>query len=553
MTVFNSFFLLFKNDAAKSKKDVADLEKQIDSLRAKGKARSEEENKQLKDATARHKEIQKNMKETQQATEKLGESLVTAAAAYVSFSAIKAGIVNTAEFNRNLTVQSRNLQQTTKDMRAYSAATEKAGGTQEELLGFVESKTRQAASSGLGPFDMKKYFQGLRNYMRGMDNAAKLAVLSDQGITGPGLTSLALASDADFDKRIKEMYELAQATGAADRAATEFGESSDALGQSLKTYWSTVGESVLPVITEGNNALTEFFHTISENKDVANSVFAGMLATLTAISTMLPRIIYGIGAMGGAAAAAGLTATGVTAVGASAYAIPRLSLEGGRAIGRGLNRYLGRGDENGYLPGQEGYSGGKKAGDTGGDAMSFWMSQGYTRAQAAGIVANEHHESGGDPMARGDGGKAHGLYQWHPDRRARIKAATGIDVSNASAADQRRAAAWEMKYEPIFDDDVFRQLQSPDQAAAYFSSKFERPADAFGQAMARGRTALGIANDNMLGAIGGGTSSNSSIKIDKIEVNTQATDANGIANDIGGALEDELAPAYGNFDDGVAG
>ena len=98
---------------------------------------------------------------------------------------------------------------------------------------------------------------------------------------------------------------------------------------------------------------------------------------------------------------------------------------------------LGRGDQNGVIN--------PSSKSNAKDAMDFYMSQGYTRAQAAGIVANEQRESGGDPAARGDGGRASGLYQWHPDRVKAIKDATGIDVTTASAEDQRRAAIWEMK------------------------------------------------------------------------------------------------------------
>lgn len=196
------------------------------------------------------------------------------------------------------------------------------------------------------------------------------------------------------------------------------------------------------------------------------------------------------------------------------------------------------------------------AGDTGGDAMSFWMSQGYSREQAAGIVANEIAESGGKPGARGDGGKAHGLYQWHPDRRRRILEATGIDVSTASAMDQRRAAAWEMKNEPIFNDQTFRSISSPDEAAAYFSMKFERPADVAGEAFRRGQSALDIAANTPLSTMGEGGSNvsrNTNVKVDKVEVNTQATDAQGIAQYVGSELERILGFAFGNLDDGEAG
>lgn len=58
-------------------------------------------------------------------------------------------------------------------------------------------------------------------------------------------------------------------------------------------------------------------------------------------------------------------------------------------------------------------------------AFNFFISKdggAYTPEQAAGIVGNLAHESGGfaadviRAQRRGDGGKAHGIAQWHPDR-----------------------------------------------------------------------------------------------------------------------------------------
>lgn len=51
-------------------------------------------------------------------------------------------------------------------------------------------------------------------------------------------------------------------------------------------------------------------------------------------------------------------------------------------------------------------------------AMDFFMSKGWTREQAAGIVGNLVTESHLSTTARGDHGEATGLAQWHPDRWA---------------------------------------------------------------------------------------------------------------------------------------
>ena len=42
---------------------------------------------------------------------------------------------------------------------------------------------------------------------------------------------------------------------------------------------------------------------------------------------------------------------------------------------------------------------------------------GWNQAQATGIAANIQAESNFKPDASGDGGKAYGIAQWHPDRQ----------------------------------------------------------------------------------------------------------------------------------------
>ena len=55
-------------------------------------------------------------------------------------------------------------------------------------------------------------------------------------------------------------------------------------------------------------------------------------------------------------------------------------------------------------------------------AMDFFMNKGLTNYQAAGIVGNLIQESKLDTTRKGDGGKALGLAQWHPDRQKGLKA-----------------------------------------------------------------------------------------------------------------------------------
>jgi hypothetical protein len=80
-------------------------------------------------------------------------------------------------------------------------------------------------------------------------------------------------------------------------------------------------------------------------------------------------------------------------------------------------------------------------------AISFFQSQGWTRAQAIGIVANLQAESGINMStnAVGDGGRAYGIAQWHPDRQANFQRAFGIDIRQAGFQQQLEFVQWELE------------------------------------------------------------------------------------------------------------
>lgn len=61
------------------------------------------------------------------------------------------------------------------------------------------------------------------------------------------------------------------------------------------------------------------------------------------------------------------------------------------------------------------------------------------------------------------------------------------------------------------------------------------------------QTSNSIANSNRT------SSRETNVKVEKVEVVTQATDANGISRDIGSSMNVQMRQAVAGFDDGVAG
>ena len=77
----------------------------------------------------------------------------------------------------------------------------------------------------------------------------------------------------------------------------------------------------------------------------------------------------------------------------------------------------------------------------------FWLANGFSPAQAAGLLAQADAESSLNPNAVGDHDSAFGLFQWHGARATLIKAGCGIDVTKwPPLADQLKAALWELEH-----------------------------------------------------------------------------------------------------------
>ena len=126
------------------------------------------------------------------------------------------------------------------------------------------------------------------------------------------------------------------------------------------------------------------------------------------------------------------------------------------------------------------------------EAMNYFIGQGWTPAQAAGIVANLRTESGLNPGARGDGGLAYGIGQWHPDRQAAFQQFTGHSIQGSSFEDQLKFVQYEMTHGESSAGDRLHSASSAYDAGATVSRYYERPADASGEAARRGTLAAQI-------------------------------------------------------------
>lgn len=123
-------------------------------------------------------------------------------------------------------------------------------------------------------------------------------------------------------------------------------------------------------------------------------------------------------------------------------------------------------------------------------AVKHFTALGWSPEQAAGIAANLQMESGGKHKAVGDGGKAFGLAQWHPDRQAAFKARFGKDIRESSASEQMDFVHFELtKGNEQVAGAKLRKARTATEAADTVTRLYERPANPDKDSLLRGALA----------------------------------------------------------------
>lgn len=531
--ILDTFYMLFKSDTSQAAKGVADLEKKIAGLTKLGEYRTDKETKNLKEAQKQYKELNQQLKETENQYTKVAESLVQATTGAITFGSIIKGIFSTGSLNSNLQVQSKLIGQTTTDLKAYGAAAKAAGGSSEDAAGYIQGLFERFSAIGLGSRVPKagQIFDKIRQQLKlaGSDLGQREGVFQRFNVP-QGLKPLLSLSDEEYAKSIALNQKLADNTAAGAEEARKYSESWANVQSSLSGVFTTIGTDLFPAFETVNKELVDFFDYLKDNKGIAELTFTGAAIAVTAFSGAL------VGTLVPALATLGTVA-------ATALA-PLAIITGGVALGKAAYNYSST----------HGFNASKGAPATSGSVsrqdqnIAFWMSQGYTREQAAAWAATSMSESGDNPAAVGDGGRARGSFQWHPDRQADILRGLGINVGTASHEDNLRAAAWEAKKRG--DDIRIKAAKTPQEAAALITKYFERPADITGESIRRGQAALDIAGGTSLG--GNTTNSKSiNVKIGDVNVHTNGSNSQAVSGDVGNELRSQIQTALSNLDDGV--
>jgi hypothetical protein len=255
-------------------------------------------------------------------------------------------------------------------------------------------------------------------------------------------------------------------------------------GDELSTKIAGGLEKILGYADKAKDFLEWLFGVLKKLDDATGGWSTKILGIL-----VLLKLVGGTEIIGGVLGLAGAfvrLGAGITGVSVAAAAL----------TGVGLGAWINKHFPNGPLA---------KAGDFIADqfynathhkenAMLQLQMHGWSKEQAAGIVANLNHESALDPNAVGDGGSAYGIAQWHPDRQADFAKWAGHDIRQSSVAEQLDFVNYELRHgRDAGARDAGMLINDTDNAydaAQYFSRHFERPKNADAEAEARGNAAV---------------------------------------------------------------
>lgn len=567
-----------------------------------------------KEASATAKDMEAKGKQAAQFFTKIRNEALTFFAVFTAGVGLKNFIADTITGTASLGRMSQNLGMSTQDLASWQKAAERAGGSAEGMTAQLRESASEVAKykAGMAGEGVQWFFRFGGNPDALKDGntylLARARIISDiyakdparagvvagqMGISddqfnlikqGPAAilklveaqrkNAVVTAKDAEeADKlRIKllDLRDTLQATATKilltlapvlERWLEQLQELADWVAEHRDDIAAWLETAVREVIAFGK-ALDKGAESVGGWKTILIALVALNLTSTIAQFVALAGAILGVGkALGvaGASTAAASTGSGLFAV-LKKLGVGAALLLHTDEVGAGEMEELARrraiGDKQGpYVspPGAYNPSG------TSNEVMDKLMGLGWTRDQAAGIAANLKKESEFKPTAVGDGGKAYGIAQWHPDRQAEFKKKFGKDIQGSTLDEQLAFVDYELREgKEKAAGDKLKNATSAANAGAIVSKYYERPADTAGEMSGRAQLAQQMAaaeaarsaawvaaNPERAQAANAGagrgfaqtSTTATDIQIGKIEVVTQATDADGIAKDIGKAVK----------------
>lgn len=537
-------------------------------------------------------DMERSGKQAAQFFSKVRNEALAMLAVFTAGVGIKNFVANTVTGAASLGRLSQNLNMSTADLRAWQKAAERAGGTAEGIVGQLQESARSVGEFRLGQANATTQaffrFGGSVDDLRDGNtfllararivsdlyktDKERAAVVAQQLGIDQATFDLIKQGPAAIQRLVAEQRKRATVTEAdakaADKLRIQFLDMRDSLEKTamrvtitlfpvfermlsyferLGQWFDEHGEDVEKWVTNAVDGIVRFAKAADE---AAKSVGGWQNVLIALVGLKLLGTVASLVRLAGALGGVG---KGLATIAAASGALKVLGPLGMLVYSRGLNagedeelarrRAMGPTIDNPELP-QRGNAR---------EAVDALVKMGWTREQAIGIAANLQQESNFDPEAIGDNGKAYGLAQWDPDRQAMFKKVMGKDIVGSSFREQLQFLDWELRNTEARAGKRLKMETTAAGAAASVSKNYERPANEQLEMERRRKLAENIvrtlggagaasvpgnmaaANAARAGYTSNVTTSgdtNNTTRIDNITINTQATDAAGIARDI---------------------
>lgn len=570
----------------------------IDSLIVKLGLDSKDVDSKAPNVDRKLKDIEKGASKTEDSFKQLSKSVGAFLAVIGGTTALKSFVLQTIESSAALDRLSRNLNLNVETISAWGNAVEEVGGSAKGLQGTMSMLSRSQTELRLtGQSSLIPYFSALGISLATVEGQAKpvdqlLLELADRfsrmdrttannmgqmmGIDQDTM-NLLLKGRRELELTIKRQKEHNAVTKQQAEEASKMQKILADTKQSFASLGRTLLEQATPYLEKFLSALLSFGTWLQENsqfvKDFAiilGSVAAGF-ALIALAASPITLTVAAIVALAGAIALLWQDyqtwkrggdsfidwGKWEPAISAATNGIKLLA----GAIETAFNWYeklynkvTGGNFKKDFSAGMQAigdFLGVKREANmnsrvekmSGAGIKKFFTDRGWTNEWASGMAANLMSESSGRPNAVGDNGKAYGLAQWHAPRQAAFAKWAGHDIKTATIEEQLAFVDYEARSMGI---DPTKKVTASD-AGSIISRQYERPADVSGEAKRRGDLATALAGvagaSTALASAGGSRGGASTVDdhsvenhIGEIKVYTAATDANGIARDLGKSM-----------------
>lgn len=549
-TIVDALLVTLGLDDSEFKKgsdEVAKAQKKISDTAGQSARQIEQQEKKLSDAQAkRAKELEARSKQIAQGFTKIRNEALALFAAFTGGVGLKNFFEHTISTAAGLSRMSDNLGMSAKDLSMWQLAAKNAGGTADGMtaqlkqaasdiavfkMGYGPTATLQASFLyGVNESDLKNANtlllaqSKILKKMYDVDPTKAMQTAKLMGISEDTFNLLKQGPEA-VEKQRQAQASLAEEMANAAKPAEELRKKMDALGNSFNASSVKIVTAFIPALQSALSIMQKVATAMNDDQFMGEAT-ARILA------------FFGV-----KEAQDALRINGATKK---------------RKKTPGVHEMLGFKYGKTTAMEIDALQDAPKSGATQLERQKYMMGRlkkdGYSDAQAAGIVGSLMQESQLNPNAVNPKSGAVGIAQWlSKGRRKTFAQQYGHTIEKSSFEEQVNYMMWELRNTEERSGNLIRKAKDAKTAAALHAWEYERPGVLEANIKNRQRNA-----ENVLSMAGTGgamasvnmatratapasvtnTTNNSTtdVKVGQINVQTQAKDAEGIAKSIGGAV-----------------